>query len=323
MTGDGRRGHPRVRLLVIGAVLLALGVSGGLYLLRDRPRDCGGAPLPITVAAAPDIAPALTEVAERFDLQTHEAAGGCVRVTVAVRDPAQVARPVKNGRIGADAWVPDSSMWLSRAADAGIGPIGTANPLATTPVVIAAPRAVAAELRRRKVAESWRLLRRPPLRALVRALDPARNAAGAATTIAAHEVIGSTDVPRAPDTRRLFAAFGGLRRPLVVATEQSVIAYNAAHLPNPAEVILPAEGTILLDHPLTTTTADPRRAEAVDAFRWALRAQQAADTFQRYGFRGPDARFTGPYAAWLGLRPSLPRVLPEPTEAEIAAAMST
>ncbi len=316
MTGDGRRGHPRVRLLIIGAVLLAVGVSAGAYLLRDRPRDCGGGPLPITIEAAPDIAPALTEVAERFNLQTHEAGGGCVRVAVTARDPARVAR------LAADAWVPDSSMWLSRAADAGMGPIGMATPLATTPVVIAAPRAVAAELRRRKAAASWRLLKRPPFRANARALDPERNAAGAATTIAAHNVIGSTVVPREPDVSRLFATFTGLRRPLAAATEQSVVAYNATHRPNPAEVIVPSEGTILMDHPLTTTTTDPRRAEAVDAFRWVLRAQQAVDTFQRYGFRQPDGRFTRTYAAKLGLSPTLPKVLPEPTEAEIAAAMS-
>jgi hypothetical protein len=308
---------------VVGAVLLAIGVSAGAYLLRDHARDCGGPTLAITVEAAPDIAPALSEVAERFNTQTHEVGGGCVRVAIAVRDPAVVA--AKSGRIAADAWVPDSSMWLARAADAGARPVGKGNPLATTPVVIAAPRVVADELRRRKIlATSWRILGRPPLRALVRALDPERNAAGAATTIAAHPVIGSAVVRREPDPARLFALFGGvrdLRRPLVAATEQSVVAYNDTHRPNPAEVLVPSEGTILMDHPLATTTTDPHRAEAVDAFRWVLRAQQAVDTFQRYGFRRPDGRFTREYAAWLGLRQTLPKILAEPTEAEVTATM--
>ncbi len=305
-------GHPRVRLLVTGAVLLVLGVSAGAYLLRDHPRDCGHA-MTITVQAAPDIAPALREVAERFNTQTHVVGGHCALVTIAARDPASVAR----ARTFTDAWVPDSSMWLTGAFTGGS--------LATTPVVLAAPRVVADELRRRKVtAESWRTLRRPPLHALVRALDPEHYAAGAATTIAAHPVIGSTAVRREPDPAHLFALFSGvtgLRRPLIATTEQSVVAYNETHHPNPAEVLTPREGTILLDHPLATTTTDPRRAEAVDAFRWVLHAQQATDTFQRYGFRRPDGRFTPAYATWLGLRPSLPKILPRPSEAEVTAAM--
>jgi Bacterial extracellular solute-binding protein len=316
-----------VRLLVAGAVLLAIGFAGGLYLLRDRPQTCSGAKLPITVAAAPDIAPALGEIAAAFNLQRHEVAGRCAHVSIVARDPARIAvTPAGTARPVADGWVPDSSMWLERARAAGLASPRAGASLATSPVVIAAPRAVAAELRRRHVADGWRMLRRPPLNASVRALDPARNAAGAATTIALGDTVGAVTMARDPDPSRLFESFAGLpglRRPLVITSEQSVVAYNDAHRPNPASVIVPAEGTILLDHPLVTMTADRRRAQAVDAFRWALGARRATDTFQRDGFRLPDGSLDQDVAARLGLRPKLPRILPQPDTADVTAAMGT
>ena len=327
MTRGSRWWDPRVRLPVTGAVLLAVGICGGLYLLREHPRVCDGATLPITVAAAPDIAPALGEIAARFNLQTHEvvslSGSRCVRVAIVTRDPSRVAQ-APAARRGADGWVPDSSMWLLRARAAGMPAVGKGTPLAASPVVIVVPRAVAAELRARRVAGSWRLLRYAPLRASVRALDPVRSAAGAATTIAVRETIGTTALRRDLDPARLyesFAGLAGLRRPLIVAAEQSVVGYNDTHRPNPAAVILPAEGTILLDHPLAATTADPLRVQAIDAFRWMLGARQALETFQRYGFRQPDGRFAPEYAGEFGLRPTIPKVLPQPGEVQVAAAM--
>jgi hypothetical protein len=224
---------------------------------------------------------------------------------------------------GSDAWVPDSSMWLDRARAAGARTITPGTPLAASPVVIAAPRAVAAELRDGSVTAGWRLLKDAPLHTSVRALDPARNAAGAAVTLAVRATVGPVTVPRDPDPARLYASFAGLadlRRPLVAASEQSVVAYNDTHRPNPAAVIVPGDGTLLLDHPFVAVTPDPLRAQAVDAFRWALRARQALDIFQWHGFRTTDGRLDARDATRLGLRETLPKILPAPTPAQIAAA---
>jgi hypothetical protein len=325
VTKGGWRRNPRVRLLAAGAVLLAIGISGGLYLLRDRPQTCSGPVFPITVVAAPDIAPALGDIGAVFNLQRHEVAGRCVHVAIVARDPARIAvAPGRTARPVADGWVPDSSMWIDRARAAGLASARAGASLATSPVVIAAPRAVAAELRGRKGADGWRMLRRPPLNASVRALDPSRNAAGAATTIALGDTVGTLTVARDPDPTRLFESFTGLRglrRPLVITSEQSVVAYNDTHRPNPASVIVPAEGTILLDHPLVTMTADRRRAQAVDAFRWTLGARRALDTLQRDGFRLPDGSFDQDVATRLGLRPKLAKILPPPDTADVTAAM--
>jgi extracellular solute-binding protein len=319
------RRDPRVRLLIAGAVLLVVGLSAGAYLLRDRPQTCQGKTLQISVVAAPDITPALGDIAARFNVQPHEIGGMCARITMDMRDPAAVVRSLKNGEsLDADAWVPDSSMWLKPAEAAGARTLATGTPVAATPVVIAVPRAVAGELRDARTAASWRLLKKAPLRASVRTLDPARNAAGAAVALATRATIGPVTVQRAPDPDRLYAAFAGLpdlRRPLVAATEQSVVAYNDTHRPNPATVLVPEEGTLLLDHPLVAVAADPLRAQAVDAFRWALQARPAIDTLQRYGFRTADGRLDARDATRLGLRETLPKILPNPTQAQITAAM--
>ncbi|GAA4637099.1 hypothetical protein GCM10023196_089530 [Actinoallomurus vinaceus] len=318
------RRDPRARLLIVGAVLLLAGLTAGAYLLRDRPQTCQGKTLQVSVVAAPDITPALGDIAARFNVQPHEIGGRCARITIDMRDPVAVVRSLKNGEsLDADAWVPDSSMWLKRAEAAGARTLATGTPVAATPVVIAVPRAVAGELRDAGTAASWRLLKTAPLHASIRTLDPARNAAGAAVTLATRATIGSVTVQRDPDLGRLYGAFAGLsdlRRPLVAATEQSVVAYNDTHRPNPAAVLVPEEGTLLLDHPLVAVTGDPLRAQAIDAFRWALRARQALDTFQRYGFRTPDGRIDARDAARLGLRPTPPKILPTPTPAQVAAA---
>ncbi|MCO5991282.1 substrate-binding domain-containing protein [Actinoallomurus spadix] len=319
------RKDPRIRLLAAGAVLLLAGLSAGWYLLRDPPRACRGETLPVGVVAAPDITPALAALAARFNVQPHEIGGRCARIEVEARDPGTVARSLAKGDVsGVDAWVPDSSMWLVRARATGARTAGSGSPLAATPVVIAAPRAVAAELRDDGIPAGWRLLEKAPLLAAVRVLDPARNAAGAAVVLAARATIGRVTAPRAPDPARLYASFAGLkdlRRPLVAASEQSVVAYNDAHRPNPASVIVPEEGTLLLDHPFVAVSTDPLRAQAVDAFRWALRARQAADTFQWYGFRTPDGRLGARDATRLGLRATLPKILPPPAPDQVASAM--
>ncbi|MEV5710543.1 substrate-binding domain-containing protein [Actinoallomurus sp. NPDC052274] len=319
------RRDPRVRLLVVGAAVLLAGLSTGWYLLRDRPQACQGKTLQVGVVAAPDITPALAAIAARFNVQPHEIGGRCAQIEVEARDPATVVRSLAKGDpAGADAWVPDSSMWLDRARAAGARTVGFGSPLAASPVVIAAPRAVAAELRDDGTAASWHLLEKAPLHASVRVLDPARNAAGAAVALAARATIGSVTARRDPDPDRLYASFAGLedlRRPLVAASEQSVVAYNDAHRPNPASVIVPEEGTLLLDHPFVAVSADSLRAQAADAFRWALQAQQARDTFQWYGFRTTDGRIDARDATRLGLRATLPKILPAPTPAQVAAAM--
>lgn len=370
MIGTGK--HPRRRLLAVGAVLIPAGLSSGAYLLADRPPSCAGGDLTIKVAAAPDIAPALGEIAARFDVQFHEVGDRCVRVAVQTRDPAQVAAALERRTpAGVDAWVPDSSIWPAEAEARGAkaGVRGTF--VAVSPLVLATPRPVAAALRKARLYGTWRALlprsrapaatpgrrrargtaaggrqtartaaggrragriapdaARPAPRVAAQALDPAGNAGGAAATLAVQAALGAraatVRITRAPDPARLFATLAETSRaggPMLIAAEQPVAAYNAAHPQDQVEIITPKEGTLLLDHPLDVLTTDPRRTQAVDAFRWTLLAQSAGDILQRYGFRTPDGRIDPADAHRLGLTPAPPRLLPHPSPAQIATAL--
>lgn len=356
MAGTGK--HPRARLLAAGALLVPAGLGSGAYLLADRPPSCGGGGLTLTVAAAPDIAPALGEIAARFDVQLHEVRGRCARVAVRTREPAQVAAALEGHRpAGADVWVPDSSIWPEQVAARGAKPGSQGTFVAVSPLVLAAPGPVAAGLRAARLDGTWNVLRRRPRTSrrlartgrtrrrtgpgtaprtarsappgiTVQALDPTRNAAGAAATLAVQAALGAraatVPIARAADPARLFAALArtpGSGGPVLIATEQSVAAYDTAHPRNPARILVPSEGTLLLDHPLDVLATDPLRTQAVDAFRWTLLSDFATATLQRYGFRTPDGRIDPGDARRLGLTPAPPRLLPHPSPAQIAAAL--
>ena len=315
----GRRGlrDPRVRLSVAGAVVLAVGLSAGWYLMRDASATCGAPYVPIKVAAAPDIAPALKQVASGFNVESHGVNGRCVRVSVVVADPAAEARAYRaGGPQTAAAWVPDSAMWISIARGTRNGAAtvsATRTSLAASPVVIAMPKQVAAAL---PTPVSWRLLTDTP-DSQVQIPAPATSAQGIAAVLATSKVLAndSDSLIRhdaVAEGTRLFGSFAGLanmRTPIVVTTEQSVHAYNLTHQPNPASAIEPAEGTLMMDYPLVPTTRDLMTAQAVDAFRFALAANSAIDLLQRDGFRPPAAQ-----------RGGLPKLLPFPTAAQITAA---
>jgi Bacterial extracellular solute-binding protein len=305
---------PRVRLLIGGGCVLAVGLGTGWYLMRDSSVTCGAPNVAIKVAAAPDIAPALKQVAAGFNVESHGVNGRCVRVSIVVADPAAQARAYRAGTPQTVAgWVPDSSMWITIARGSSIGAAtvsSSTTSLAISPVVIAMPRQVAAGL---KTPVSWRLLTHAS-DSLVQIPAPARSAQGIATVLATHKIVpNDSDAlikhDAVTDPARLFTSFAGLanmRTPIVVTTEQSVDAYNTTHQPNPVAAVEPAEGTMVMDYPLVPTTRDLMAAEAVDSFRFALQARSAAVILRQDGFRGTGG--------------VLPKLLAFPTAAQVTAA---
>jgi Bacterial extracellular solute-binding protein len=321
---SGRVQRPRFLLALVSAGVLFVGLIGGGWALREFPKTCSGNPLLISIAAQPDIAPAIMEVASRFNVQPHEVRGRCVRVAVYEKEPAKVARFLSGGlfaggeKLNVDGWVPESSMWVNVARDsvAGARTVGPEiSSVASSPVVLATSRAVAAEFRRRGIEPSWRMLfpsfatlfggprARTPVS--VQMLDPSLSGAGIATMIAIRRIIGRgrragpllTSFVRGmqrstwSDNTTMFTYLTGLARysrPIVVSTEQAVFVYNDTHRPNPATPLLPKEGSVLMDYPFAVTTTDPVRKEAVEAFRWTLRSRLSQETIQRFGFRTPE-----------------------------------
>jgi hypothetical protein len=321
---SGQSQRPRLVLALVSAGVLLAGLVGGGWALREFPKSCSGSPLLISIAAQPDVAPAIMEVASRFNVQTHEVRGRCVRVDVYEKEPAKVARFLSGGpfagaeKLNVDGWVPESSMWVNVARDSVNGAklvAPDASSIASSPVVLATSRAVAAEFRRRKIDPSWRMLF-PSYASLfggpktktpvsVQMLDPSLSGSGIATMIAIRKIVGTgresgpllTSFVRGmqrntwSDNTTMFTYLTGLARysrPIVVSTEQAVFVYNDTHRPNPATPLIPKEGSVLMDYPFVVTTNDSARKEAAESFRWALQTRLSQETIQRFGFRTPQ-----------------------------------
>jgi Ca-activated chloride channel homolog len=198
-------------ILVVGVGALALWQSVG-------PSSCSGE-IRLNVAAAPEIAPAMRQVAESWAASASAPGGQCVAVDVTAVASADVALAVANGggvvvagltpltapaspapsgsaapaaaaKAAAvpDVWVPDSSTWLVRLRAAGPNLVPpTAPSIARSPVVLAMPEPVAATLGWPNTTLSWstllqRMTTGPALK--IGIVEPNRDAVGLAGLVA-------------------------------------------------------------------------------------------------------------------------------------------
>jgi Ca-activated chloride channel family protein len=201
-------GRPGRRRLAIAAqvltaaiaVVTVLAVSFGAYRTLTRPR-CGGN-VSLSIAAAPEIAPAIQATAARWTATRPTVRDKCVSVKVAAADSAGVAAAIAGqhdavlNRVGhaaggttvPDVWVPDSSVWLSRLRTVGSGWVPDDPPsIARSPVVLAMPEPIAATLGWPDKKLGWgdvvpRLISDPKL--LPGIVEPHRDAAGLCALLA-------------------------------------------------------------------------------------------------------------------------------------------
>jgi hypothetical protein len=141
------------------ALILIVVVGGSYYGYRRLAEPACSGETRLTVAAAPEIAPAIEAAAGAWVDGGAEAGGICVAVEVTDNDPVDVAAVVAgrhgvslagvgqpSGTLGSpDVWVPDSSTWLLRlrGAASGFAPTNVTS-IARSPVVVAMPEPVAA-----------------------------------------------------------------------------------------------------------------------------------------------------------------------------------
>lgn len=322
-------------LLAVGALVAAGVGGGGAWALGAFSETCSGAPLEVTIAAQPELVPALRNVADRFNVESRRVGGRCVRAQITAIAPADYVRtPANTNAQRSDAWIPESSLWLGVARRAGHQAVPAGAPsFATSAVVLATTRPVDAEFRNAGVVATWRLLlgRKAQGIALARrTADPAKGMTGTVAMIALAQVqkkpvngriVG--ELRRGTEVTPLHDLAGMERfvRPLVVTSEQAVVAYNDAHRPNPVVALPPREGTLMLDHPFAITARDPLRHDGAAAFLSALGSRSARETLQRFGFRTPEGAMGAAYAREHGLTESAPRVLRLPTQKEIDQAL--
>jgi Ca-activated chloride channel family protein len=287
--------------------------SSGTASAAGAATDCALAGGVLTVAAAPDIAPTLTAVVK----QQKVTAAGCP-VRVESTDPASVAE----GSTDAAVWIPDSSIWLTRATAAGLTVAEDAPSIAASPVLFAlsgqalaqlaaagGPSAgVAGILATRKSAT--------PIR--VGLPDPERSATAVAAVLAARSsVTGATDaraaltwgVRSSPEglpmqAEDLLAGLAADPATALPVTEQALIAYNTEHAADPAHAVYPGQGGFAMNYPVTAIGTDSSVAAAAQELTTALRSVKVGAALQQAGFRAPDQAAGAAITATNGVDPA-------------------
>ncbi|HEY5882649.1 MAG TPA: substrate-binding domain-containing protein [Nakamurella sp.] len=274
--------------------------------------DCGLPGDALTVAASPDIAPTLTTTVAGLDLT---AAGCPVRI-----EPAEPARVV-DGSVDASVWIPDSSIWLPRAAAEGVTVGQDARSIATSPVVFAlsgqavrqlsaagGSTDVAGILATRKTAA--------PIR--VGLPDPELSAAAVAAVLAARSsVSGAADaraaltwgVRSSPENlpvgdAELLGRLSADPGTALPVTERALIAYNDEHAGDPAHAVYPGQGGFALDYPVVALGSDPAVVAATAELVGALTSDEVRSALQEAGFRAPDQSAGASITAANGVDPA-------------------
>ncbi|MFB6611884.1 substrate-binding domain-containing protein [Agromyces sp. NPDC056379] len=310
----------RFILSIIGAVVVVGLVASGVFLWVGgylnpifASADSGCAETEqLAIVADPSIAPALAEIAEKFDADPDH----CVATEVTAQDSADTAAVVASGGVKIDAWVPDSSVWIDRT-NATATSLGQPLPeldvrasIASSPVVFAGAATKATALAAEPV--SWARVLGGTLPAILP--DPEASAASLAGLLALRGH-SSPDDPRQfagamielgksipASTGAAFGTVSAAQQPVVVVTsEVQIAAYN---LDDPAESLVaayPADGTVALDYPFVRTEAPVAaesgsaetaesgagaKVELLDALEDSIR--ESRKTLAAKGFRAPD-----------------------------------
>lgn len=343
--GGGRHRSPasRGRRLLWPAVLaLVLALTGtAVWSLLHRPADvapaaqCGPERVPLQISVSPELAPVVSAAAQGFDRGTTSMVNGrCTTTKVTAVESyafgealrADLAADQKDREAGAPggatAWIPDASTW--REVLAARPELGNALPrsypiIATTPVVVAAPRPMAEALGWPERQPSWdrllELARAPegwkavghPEWGRVRLAWPnvLQDAASAEAMVSLsdHALRDATTVDQVrrsllqtqsalaavrvdpqqalePLTRASSAAQALSGAALVPTTEREVITFNGGNPPVSLVALYPSDGIAPIEVPLITVRAG-----------WVTTAQQAAlDRFAEYLVTGAPAR---------------------------------
>ncbi|MFI2371130.1 substrate-binding domain-containing protein [Streptomyces sp. NPDC018833] len=354
---EGGRSRPRVRRRTIAiATSLVLGVVAGAGAavqsgLLSFAGSCEDSAVRIDLAASPDIAPAVQEVADRAREEGVRSDGQCMDVRVVARENHEVAELLATGSNSPDyeVWLPDSDIWAERIRGTGDGvPLTPAGNVAETPVALATVPSAGAELGWPRSTYTWADLTTAATATdgvRLGSADPAHSATG---LLALTSVSRSALRTGAPDTDTAVAATAKLlsqrvsdtdtevvstlaraetgeaagdpaRNQAVYLSEQAAFAYNAAAgdgIPD-LRLFYPEDGSPMLDYPyelVDETDLSTDESRAATRFMALLTEPQSRAVLTRRGFRMPDRPVDGALVRAAG------GLAPQPFTAEGAAA---
>jgi len=327
----GRERHISVRLLVT----IAVGISAVLMVTLTAQAvvartSCNDHPLLVNVAVSEDITPAVEQVAQLFNRQTHEAAGQCVEVQVTQEQPAEAAATVEgqastDGLPAADAWIPDSSLWvdIARGFPLGAQRIQTTGvSVAKSPLMLVMPANAAAQIPAFNDSVGWNFLLPPAAggpsssaatQVSVSLPDPTQSAAGLASMVEMLRLLGTTpggrdrmtkfvlktqssaqfDDPAALASFDLLGSKSVGQHPVTITTEQAVIGYDQAHPAQPLAALYPSGGHAALgdpelDYPYVLTSTNPAEIAGAQEFGKELQSSYTAGLVRYDGFRSAN-----------------------------------
>ncbi|MDT0327539.1 substrate-binding and VWA domain-containing protein [Nocardiopsis lambiniae] len=343
-----RRGRGGAFAALAAALVIVVGLAGvGVYMFGNSD-GCGGSDIQLDVAASPELAPAVDAVARDFNLTETAVDGRCVHVEVRQVDSANVAFGITGagatmGDTDSDVWIPDSSVWprlvQSQSGDAVITDTGTS--VARTPLVVTELAAYAAEGDEPTTWMDVVPTTAPGEQAehTVRVVDPARSSTGLGTLYLLHGALKEASPDNDTFNATMTAALQALHRgasadeeaaflalsgggeeapPIMVMSEQAAWRYNTAHSDTSVRVDYLEDGTYYLDYPYIVRTEDGEITRAAEAFRTAIRSDEARQHILAEGFRGPDDEVdTSLLAAEHGFQETAPEELPAPSEGSI------
>ena len=277
-------------IALVAIVVVGLGVFGYNKVFGG----CGDI-ASISVAADPTIASVVSKVAGSTDPEDL----GCAKLDVQAKAPAEVAQTLSKPESLPALWIPDSSAWMVKALKATGAPLDSASQsIATTPVVIATKQGDT------PLFDTWlSVLKRPGLRigdpltdtvadgpvlaALAEAekgkVDP--NAITAALVPIAQAQATNTKQKTADERLAEVNRDGGV----AIATEEQVVAYNAANSGANLVASVPVTGSFVLNYPIAVTApAGEQHDKAKEAGVKLAEAIVGGKALLEAGFRGPD-----------------------------------
>lgn len=348
-----------------GAVGLVVLLGGGVYAFAQSGGGCSGDDaMTLSVAAAPDIQPVIVKAAGRFNDAGHEVSGKCVQAHVKSAEPSTVATLLSGQGVASDSedrpdvWIPDSSLWISRAArDDGKTEIASSTSVAKSPIVIGMPATLAQQLKQNGVTStpSWDNLLKaaggvaggavtknqmiPAGSVRLYVPDPMKNAAGMGSlmitsTLLANDpnrdsiftgIVRTVRESQVPTVDAQFEQFGkgqgGGKQPISLSSEQALWSFNQKKPKVPAVALYPIEGTLSMDYPYTVATQDAGEREAAKLLEEALGDSATQEDLQAAGFRTSDGKAPAGFSEQGGVSQARPRQLPAPKTEEVNSVM--
>lgn len=272
-------------------------------------------PVGVPVAVAPGLKAVVTAAADRA-----VRAGACAAYAVTAQTAAETIAAMGTGSVPA-AWVPEATTWVDDLKKAmPTAPISVGASVATTPLVLAMPAAMAAK---GTGAPAWSDLvgGQVPLRIS----DPTKNASSRlalttalsamggtqqASTALGGAVIALSKTATTTEAELFTQAAAPGSAEAFPTTEAALAAYNRAHPGAPLAAVMPAGGTGLLDHPFVSMTGAPAPVEAAAATLLAqLTSAEGKTTIRAAGYR---TSATDPGATVTGIPDGVPNYLAAP-----------